>query len=142
MPLPAISALMRVMASDIGTALLTRTMPSSLSAQAREATPVRTRTSSSGAQKFRMREVRGRVIGGSCRVAHAGSMLSTGRMNAHIGIMKCVGALKSIAARYRGAMHRGYRTDWASAFLMPHDPASDGACARLAGVHVNPEEPP
>ena len=37
MPLPAMSALMRVIASAIGTALLTRTMPSSLSARAAEA---------------------------------------------------------------------------------------------------------
>src|SRR5258705_13410021 len=47
------------------------------------------------------------------------------RMTAHTADMKCVNALKSIAARYCPTMLRSYRTDWASAFLTPGDPGSD-----------------
>jgi len=46
-------------------------------------------------------------------------------MSACAGKMKCAVALKSIASRYRLAMLPGYRTDWATAFLMEADPASD-----------------
>ena len=42
MPLPAMSALMRVIASAIGTALLTLTIPSSLSARAEDTADART----------------------------------------------------------------------------------------------------
>ena len=55
MPLAAISALMRVIASDIGTALFTRTIPSSLSALADEATDIRRNMSSSDVRKFTTR---------------------------------------------------------------------------------------
>jgi hypothetical protein len=62
-------------------------------------------------------------------------------MNVQSGDMKYALALKSIAARYCGqAMLRGYQIDWATAFLIVDDPASDEGSARLAGVHVNSEE--
>ena len=73
MPLPAMSALMRVIASAIGTALLTRTMPSSLSALAAEATEIRQEY-----QQQRGAEIRnaGLSCDVSCPLAHAGSMAS------------------------------------------------------------------
>jgi hypothetical protein len=49
------SALMRVIASDIGTALFTRTMPSSLSALAEETAETRVNISSNKVQRFAMR---------------------------------------------------------------------------------------
>jgi hypothetical protein len=55
MPLPAMSALMRVTASEIGTALFTRTMPSSLSALAEETADTRMNISSNDVQRFTMR---------------------------------------------------------------------------------------
>src|SRR3954465_2641268 len=58
MPLPAISALMRVIASAIGTALLTLTMPSSLSARAAETAERISRASSSEVQKLARRFVK------------------------------------------------------------------------------------
>ena len=58
MPLPAISALMRVIASAIGTALLTLTMPSSLSAEAVD----HANASSSEAQSMARRLIERRVM--------------------------------------------------------------------------------
>ena len=58
MPLAAMSALMRVIASAIGTELLTRTIPSSLSARAAETTERISKASSSEAQKFARRFVK------------------------------------------------------------------------------------
>src|SRR6266702_2887897 len=52
MPLLAISALMRVIASAIGTALLRRTTPSSLSAQAQEAANTNSKMNASGPQNL------------------------------------------------------------------------------------------
>src|SRR5260370_26694088 len=73
MPLLAISALMRVIASAIGTALLTRTIPSSLSAQAQEAANTNSKINASGAQNFGRRLARflmGRLLFvGACRQA-------------------------------------------------------------------------
>src|SRR6266702_3241621 len=62
MPLLAISALMRAIASAIGTALLTRTMPSSLSARASEATETTRNSISSDMPKLAKRWVKRRVM--------------------------------------------------------------------------------
>src|SRR6516162_3749692 len=63
MPLAAISALMRMIASAIGMALLTRTMPSPLSARAAEqATATRMKKSNNEARLFAKRKVMRRVM--------------------------------------------------------------------------------
>src|SRR6266581_3472180 len=62
MPLLAISALMRLIASAIGTALLTRTIPSSLSARAAEATETTRNSISSDMPKLAKRWVKRRVM--------------------------------------------------------------------------------
>src|SRR3974390_763283 len=63
MPLTAMSALMRMIASHIGTALLTRTMPSSLSARAAEqATATRIAKSSNEVVQFAKRSVIRRIM--------------------------------------------------------------------------------
>ena len=61
-PLPAISALMRVMASAIGTALLTRMMPLSLSARAPVAMEATINSISGDMPKLAKRAVKRRVM--------------------------------------------------------------------------------
>src|SRR4051794_31002156 len=67
MPLAAISALIRAMASGIGTALLTRTMPSSLSALAGESADVSVNIRSNEVQRLKMRLVMGRLLSACAR---------------------------------------------------------------------------
>src|SRR5438477_263791 len=128
MPLVAISALMRMIASCIGTALLTRTMPSSLSARAEEMIPVRKIASNIGMNKFARWSVKRRVIGVSCRLGacqqHAFER-QDGRSLQEYEMRK----RSEIDSRplYRPAMPRGYRTDRLSVFPKPRDPAFDGA---------------
>src|SRR4029079_3174919 len=63
MPFAAMSALIRLIASVIGTALLTRTMPSSLSAGAAEVGERKSKASSSVTQKLAERLAKWAVIG-------------------------------------------------------------------------------
>src|SRR5882757_11435266 len=120
MPLPAIPALMRVIASAIGTALLTRTMPSSLSAHAAEAAAKsRHSSSSSGMPKFAKRLAKRPVMERLLLMCQCSLHGFRNRMIAQVNDMKCELALNLIAA--------GYRTDWVTAFQTPCEPASDGA---------------
>src|SRR6266581_6035860 len=121
MPLLAISALMRLIASAIGTALLTRTIPSSLSARAAEATETTRSSISSDMPKLAKRWVKRRVMVrllflGACRLHGFGH-----RMTAGTGEMKCELALNSIAPGYRLRYAVGYRLRYAPAiaFDMP-----------------------
>src|SRR5437870_4564799 len=124
MPLLAISALMRVIASAIGTALLTRTMPSSLSALTAEAATTRRNVASSDMPKFVKRLANCPVMGGLLSIRQCDLHGFRHRMSVRAGNMKCELALNSIAT--------GYRTDWATAFQTPANPTSDGL-TRSAG---------
>jgi hypothetical protein len=84
------------MALAIGTALLTRTMPSSLSALATEGADVSANITSNGVQRLKMRF----FMGVSCSAAHALSHGFAGSMEALRCRLKYNLALKSIAARY------------------------------------------
>jgi hypothetical protein len=53
-------------------------------------------------------------------------------MNLGSGNIKCSVALISIAARYRLAMHGGYQTDCATAFLSSNDSALDWSALEWA----------
>src|SRR5712692_9394882 len=143
MPLLAISALMRVIASAIGTALLTRTMPSSLSAHAAEAAATRRNTSSSGIPKFAKRLVKRRVMERLLLMCQCRLHGFRRRMSVRAGDMKCELALNSIAAGYRHrSIHGGYRTDCATAFQTPGNPASDGPAPDWRASPSIPEETP
>src|SRR5947209_16905083 len=96
MLLAAMSALIRVMASAIGTALLRRTMPSSLSALAEESADVSVSIRSNGVQSLNKRF----FMVASCPVAHAPSHGFVRRMDAPRRRLKYNLALKSIVGRY------------------------------------------
>src|SRR5882724_9705107 len=101
MPLPAISALIRVIASAIGTALLTLTMPSSLSAEAAETTQ---NASSSEAQRMARRLIKRRFMA-SFLVGACPPHGFQGRMPAQACHEKYASALKSIEAGYRAVQY-------------------------------------
>jgi hypothetical protein len=125
MPLLAISALMRLIASAIGTALLTRTTPSSLSALTAEAAMTRRNTASSNMPKFLKQLAKRPVMGALLSIRQCGLHGFRHRMSVRAGNMKCELALNSIAT--------GYRTDWATAFQTPANPASDGLTHPVGG---------
>src|SRR6266702_748720 len=127
MPLLAMSALMRVIASAIGTALLTRTMPSSLSALAEEATDISRNISASEVQKFKMRFFMGRLLFLVLSLAHAGNSGFDHRMDSPRRWLKYRLALKSIAVRYcRLPMLGGYQTHGATVFPTGGRASCDG----------------
>jgi hypothetical protein len=115
--LPAMSALTRLIASDMGTALFTRTTPSSLSADAGAPRNTITRAT----QNSTTRSFIGRLL----FVVHDEDRFKH-RMIVRMPEMKCTVALNLIAARYcTQPMPGGYQIDCATVFPTVADSVCD-----------------